>query len=90
MHGVLLANFYSRIGIGWPDRGWGLDVWIDSGVVDTPQNALCGCSLAGQGGIRRDHVELEVKRDRDDKYHVQFENGTRSGPPKIDGVKNGL
>ncbi len=56
MHGVLLANFYSRIGIGWPDRGWGLDVWIDSGVVDTPQNALCGCSLAGQGGIRRDHV----------------------------------
>jgi hypothetical protein len=35
-------------------------------------------------------TELEVKRDRDNKYHVQFENGTRSGPPEIDGVKNGL
>jgi hypothetical protein len=34
--------------------------------------------------------ELEVKRDRDDKYHVLFENGTRSGPPEINRVKNGL
>ena len=52
-----VVNFYSGIGIRWPDRGWGLDVYIDSGVVDTPQNALCGYSLAGQGGMRRDYVE---------------------------------
>jgi hypothetical protein len=51
------VNFYSGIGIGWPDQGWALDVWIDGGVVDRPQNALFGCSLAGQGGMRRDHVE---------------------------------
>jgi hypothetical protein len=34
--------------------------------------------------------ELEVKRDRDDKYHVLFENRTKSGPLKINKVKNGF
>jgi hypothetical protein len=34
--------------------------------------------------------ELKVKRDKDDKYHVLFENGTRSGPLEIDKVKNSL
>jgi hypothetical protein len=34
--------------------------------------------------------ELEVKRDKDDKYHVLFENRTRSSPFKINKVKNSL
>jgi hypothetical protein len=28
-------------------------------------------------------------RDRDDKYHVQFKNGTRSGPPEIESAAPG-
>jgi hypothetical protein len=30
------VDFYSGIGIGWLNRGWWLDGWIDRGILDTP------------------------------------------------------
>jgi hypothetical protein len=37
-----VVDFYSGIGIGWLDKGWWLDGWIDRGIVDMILAALTG------------------------------------------------
>jgi hypothetical protein len=39
--------------------------------------------------LNPDSKTLGTENRRDDKYHVQLENGTRSGPPEIESVAPG-